>query len=447
MADVTLHDPAAEWHAEVPRSIRSHAILGLLLMALTFGGFGIWSFTAPLAAAVIAQGSFVATGRNQIVQHLEGGIIDRIFVREGDYVRAGDSMLSLDQTSAEATERELYLREMRLQAMSERLLAEYGEAQRVVFSTKLLEAEGRYLEVAAMLDSQRLTFDITRKSLLSDIALLESNIEALKIREGGYAAQLEAYEVRAGFIAEDIADKTTLLDKGLMRRSQVNALLRVQAEAEGQVARLRSEVEEVIEMRRNHEEQIVRARAAYRQAALQELGPVAAELESVREKSRQARSVLDRAVVRAPVSGTVVRMHYHTAGGVIETGKPIAEILPSGAPLIIEAQIARTDIDSVKNGQRAIVRLIALNQRTTPVLSGDVFYLSADALLEDVAGQPREVYLARISIPVGELDRVPGFAPTPGMPVEVMIQTQPRTFANYITRPIADSFSRAFRER
>jgi len=445
MTDVTLHDP--EWYAEVPRSIRSRAILGLSLMGLAFGGFGFWSFTAPLSAAVIAQGSFVATGRNQIVQHLEGGIIETIYVREGEYVSAGDGILSLDQTSAEATERELYLREMRLQAMSERLLAEYQEEEDLAYSATLLEAEDRDLEVAAMLDSQRLTFDITRKSLLSDIALLQSNVEALRIRDGGYAAQLDALETRAGIIAEDIADKQSLLEKGLVRKSQLNALLRVQAEAEGQVARLRAELDEVQETLRKQEEQIVRARAAYRQSALDELGPVAAELESVREKSRQARSVLDRAVVRAPVSGTVVRMHYHTPGGVIETGKPIAEILPSGAPLIIESQVARTDIDAVKSGQEAIVRLVALNQRTTPVLTGDVFYLSADALLEDVAGQPKEVYLARISIPVEELDRVPGFAPTPGMPVEVMIQTQPRTFAEYLTKPITDSFSRAFREQ
>ncbi len=447
MADITLHDPAADWYASVPRSIRSHALLGLTLMAVAFGGFGLWAFTAPLAAAVIAQGSFMATGRNQIVQHLEGGIIETIYVREGDSVRAGDGILSLDQTAAEATERELFLREMRLLAMSERLLTEYQEEANLVFSNTLLDAEDRDLEIAAMLDSQRLTFEITRKSLLSDIALLESNMEALRIRDGGYAAQLDAYKGRGRIIAEEIADKQTLLEKGLVRRSQVNALLRVQAEADGQVARLLAELDEVRETLRKHEEQITRARAAYHQKALEELGPVAAELESVREKARQARSVLDRAIVRAPVSGTVVRMHYHTPGGVIETGKPIAEILPADAPLIIEAQIARTDIDVVRSGQHAIVRLVALNQRTTPVLTGEVFYLSADALLEDVAGQPREVYLARISIPVEELERVPGFAPTPGMPVEVMIQTQTRTFAQYIAKPITDSFSRAFREQ
>ncbi len=447
MAETAAYDAPPDWHAGVPRSIRGHAILGLALMALAFGGFGLWSFTAPLAAAVIAQGTFVATGRNQIVQHLEGGIIETIAVGEGDRVQAGDILLSLDQTVAEASERELFLRQMRLQAMSERLFAEYQEDEDLAFSAALLEAEDRDLEVAAMLDGQRLTFDIARKALLSDIALLESNVEALRIRDGGYAAQLAALETRAGLLAQEIADRETLLEKGLVRRSQVNALLRVQSEAEGQVARLTAELEEVQETLRRQVEQIVRARAAYREAALEELGPVAAELESVREKARQARSVLDRAEVRAPVSGTVVRMHYHTPGGVIETGKPIAEILPSGAPLIIEAQIARTDIDAVKTGQDAVVRLVALNQRTTPVLTGEVFYLSADALLEDVAGQPRDVYVARVSIPVEELDRVPGFAPTPGMPVEVMIQTRPRTFADYIARPVMDSFSRAFREQ
>jgi len=181
--------------------------------------------------------------------------------------------------------------------------------------------------------------------------------------------------------------------------------------------------------------------------ALDELGVSEADLESVREKSRQASSVLARAVVRAPVDGTVVRLHYYTPGGVIETGKPIAEILPADAPLIIEAQIPRTDIDSVVTGQTATVRLVALNQRTTPVLTGEVFYVSADAVLEEASGIPQEVYLARVSLEPDEMDRVRGFIPTPGMPAEIMIQTEERTFAAYIAKPIVDSMSRAFREQ
>ncbi|MEM8959549.1 MAG: HlyD family type I secretion periplasmic adaptor subunit [Pseudomonadota bacterium] len=434
------------WYATVPRSINRLIFVGLTLMLVCFGGFGVWAFKAPLAAAVIAQGSFVATGRNKIVQHLEGGIIEEIQVQEGQVVRAGDVLMSLDQTSAMSSERELFVRKMRLQAMVERLQAEHLEADRLEFSDELLAAS-EDLEVLSILDGQRLNFEVSRKTLRNDIGLLERNMDALRIRERGFAAQLDALTLRSEILQEEHDTKIELFEKGLVRKGDLHAVRRVQAEAEGQLARLRAEVDEASQMLLKHEEQIARTRSAYRQAALEELGGIEAELESVREKIRQARSVLNRAVVRAPVSGTVVRLHYHTPGGVIETGEPIAEILPADAPLIIEAQIPRTDIDTVTNGQDATVRLSALNQRTTPVLTGKVFYVSADSLLEEQGGIPQEVYLARVSISPEELDRVRGFVPTPGMPAEIMIQTEERTFAAYIAKPITDSMSRAFREQ
>ncbi|WP_171207087.1 HlyD family type I secretion periplasmic adaptor subunit [Ruegeria sp. HKCCA0235A] len=434
------------WYAEVPRSINRLIVIGVVLLVVCFGGFGVWSFSAPLAAAVIAQGSFVATGRNKIVQHLEGGIIEDIKVVEGQAVQAGQVLMTLDQTSAQANERELHIRKLRLQAMTERLLAEYGERDRLVFSHALVEAS-EDPEVMAILDGQKLSFDVSRKTLLNDLALLERNMEALKIRSSGFEAQLDSMARRAEILQEEFEAKSQLFEKGLVRKGELNTIRRVQAEAEGQQARLQAEAAEINQMLLKYDEQIARTRSAYREAALDELGVIEADLESVREKSRQARSVLDRAVVRAPVTGTVVRLHYHTPGGVIETGEPIAEILPADAPLIIEAQIPRTEIDSVVTGQTATVRLIALNQRTTPVLYGEVFYISADALLEDSTGVPQEVYLARVSLTPDELQRVRGFVPTPGMPAEIMIQTEERTFAAYIAKPVSDSMSRAFREQ
>ncbi|WP_170782772.1 HlyD family type I secretion periplasmic adaptor subunit [Ruegeria lacuscaerulensis] len=433
------------WYAEVPRSISKFVVVGMVLLVVCFGGFGVWSFRAPLAAAVIAQGSFVATGRNKIVQHLEGGIIEDIKVIEGQSVQAGEVLMTLDQTSAEANERELFIRKIRLQAMSQRLLAEYEERERLEFSPDLIKATDD-VEVMTILDGQKISFDVSRKTLLNDIALLQRNMEALRIRSSGFEAQLDSMRVRSAILQEEYETKEALFEKGLVRKGELNTIRRVQAEADGQQARLAAETAEVNQMMLKYEEQITRTRSAYREAALDELGVIEADLESVREKARQARSVLDRAVVRAPVTGTVVRLHYHTPGGVIETGEPIAEILPADAPLIIEAQIPRTEIDSVVTGQDATVRLVALNQRTTPVLSGEVFYVSADALLEDSAGAPQEVYLARISLPPEEIDRVRGFIPTPGMPAEIMIQTEERTFAAYIAKPVTDSMSRAFRE-
>ncbi|UUV06959.1 MULTISPECIES: HlyD family type I secretion periplasmic adaptor subunit [Ruegeria] len=441
----SANDPEV-WYAEVPRSINRLMVIGLVMLVVCFGGFGVWSFSAPLAAAVIAQGSFVATGRNKIVQHLEGGIIEDIKVVEGQAVQAGQVLMTLDQTSAQANERELFIRKLRLQAMTERLLAEYGERDRLVFSQELVEAS-EDPEVLAILDGQKLSFDVSRKTLLNDLALLERNMEALKIRSSGFEAQLDSMTRRAEILQEEFEAKNQLFEKGLVRKGELNTIRRVQAEAEGQQARLQAEAAEINQMLLKYDEQIARTRSAYREAALDELGVIEADLESVREKSRQARSVLDRAVVRAPVTGTVVRLHYHTPGGVIETGEPIAEILPADAPLIIEAQIPRTEIDSVVTGQTATVRLIALNQRTTPVLYGEVFYISADSLLEDSTGVPQEVYLARVSLTPDELQRVRGFVPTPGMPAEIMIQTEERTFAAYIAKPVSDSMSRAFREQ
>ncbi len=441
---VKVEDPQV-WYSEVPRSIHKQIVLGLVLLVVCFGGFGLWSFRAPLAAAVIAQGSFVATGRNKIVQHLEGGIIEEILVSEGESVQAGQVLMTLDQTSAEANERELFIRKIRLQAMTERLLAEHSEQEKLAFSSGLIEASDD-VEVMTILDSQKLSFDVSRKTLMNDIALLERNMEALRIRAAGFEAQLTSMERRSDILQEEYETKNSLFEKGLVRKGELNTIRRVQAEAEGQLARLTAETAEVNQMLLKYEEQISRTRSAYREAALDELGVIEADLESVREKARQARSVLDRAVVRAPVTGTVVRLHHHTPGGVIETGEAIAEILPADAPLIIEAQIPRTEIDSVVTGQSATVRLVALNQRTTPVLSGEVFYVSADSLVEDSAGIPQEVYLARVSLTPDEMERVRGFVPTPGMPAEIMIQTEERTFAAYIAKPVTDSMSRAFRE-
>lgn len=208
-----------------------------------------------------------------------------------------------------------------------------------------------------------------------------------------------------------------------------------------------AEVSENREQIVRFEQQITQTKDAYRQAALQELQSLEAELDAVREQSREAENVLRRVTINAPVPGTIIRMYYHTAGGVIESGKAILEILPSDVPLVIEAQVPRTDIDNVKVGQKASIRLIALNRRTTPVLEGEVYYVSADALPEMSGPTPKEVYLARVRLPASELARVHGFQPTPGMPAEILVQTQSRTFFSYLTKPIADSMARAFMEQ
>lgn len=435
-----------EWYAEVPRSVTRQIVFGLVLMALSFGGFALWAFRAPLAAAVIAQGSFVATGQNKIVQHLEGGIIEDIMINEGDRVTAGQLLLRLDQTSAAASERELHLRQMRLEATEARLLAQYNRETVLEFPQHLTSARADY-EISSILDGQMLTFQVAESSLEEDLALFQRNLDALEIRRAGYETQLVSHQRQIELLNDELETKSTLLDEGLIRRSELSAVERTSIEAEGQIGRLLAEVNEIETIKLKYMQQINQTLARYRQTALDNLQVVQGELDGVREQARAALNVKQRSDVAAPVSGTVVRLYYHTAGGVIESGRPILEILPGEQPLIVEVQIPRADIDSVRTGQPATVRLTALNQRTTPVLDGEVFYVSADAITDSSSGVAKEVYVARISMSPRELRRVANFTPTPGMPAEIMIQTEERTFAQYIAKPIVDSMTRAFREQ
>ena len=437
--------PTESWDAAVPRRVRGPVIAGLMIALAAFGGFGAWAVTAPLAAAVMSPGSFVATGRNKLIQHLEGGIIADISVSEGDRVAAGQPLIRLDETSALATQRALFLRLVRLEAMEARILAEYEAEPALVFPQHLIESRIDP-EIATILDNQRLSFTVARSQLENDIDMIERNVAVLEQRMRGYEAQRVALERQIVLLTEDRDAKAQLLDKGLIRRSELNALERALAEANGQFGRMEAEIAETVELMAKYEAQKRQALDTYRQAALDELESLQAELDTVREKERDAQSVLRRVVIEAPVSGTVVRLNYSSVGGVIEAGKVIAEVLPTDVPLIIETMIARTDIDAVKHGQPAGVMLTALNRRTTPVLNGEVFYLSADAIVQDGSGDDQEVYVARIQIPVSELDRVSGFAPVPGMPVQVMIQTAERTFLQYLMKPVTDSMQRAFRE-
>lgn len=211
-----------EWFAQVPRSVRRHTIWGLALLALSFGGFGTWAMRAPLAAAVIAQGSFVATGQNKIVQHFEGGIIKEILVSEGDRVEAGQLLLRLDGTQAAAAERELQLRQFRLEATQARLLAEEERRDELRFPPHL-EAAREDIAVAGILDGQELAYRVSHGALENDLALLERSVQALQIRARGYETQLGTHRGQLDLLEAEHADKTALFARGLLRRPELLA--------------------------------------------------------------------------------------------------------------------------------------------------------------------------------------------------------------------------------
>jgi len=433
-----------EWYADVPRSIRTQTAIGLVVLVVTFGGFGVWGATAPLAAAVISNGSFVATGENKIVQHFEGGIVKDLLVREGDQITAGQELMLLDETAARANAQQLLMRQLRLQTILARLQAEASGLDTYTAPQAVLDRIGE-AQIAELYNGQRSSFEASRNKLANETALLEQNIASLEFRIDGRLAQVDSMQRQLELLRQDLSVMSELHAKGVAPLSSVRTIERSIADAEGDIARLDSEVLESRAQMEKYRREIVQLEDMARQAALDEMQSIEAELEAVTEQIAQANNVLRRTAITAPVDGTIVRMFYHTTGGVIASGEPIFEILPSAVPLIVEVKIPRMQIDEVREGQAATVRLSALNQRTTPVLSGEVVYISADSIADprDANG---EVYVARVSIAPEQLARVDGFTPMPGMPAEILIQTKERTFFDYLVKPVMDSMSRAFRE-
>lgn len=435
----------ADWYSDVPRSVRGHKIFGYSVLAFSLCGFGYWSDSAPIAGAVVASGVFVATGQNKIVQHLEGGVIRAILVNEGDRVEQGQPLLLLDDTTARAELERLTLRYARAAAIDARLQAEAHEKDKVEFADDLLVEASH--DVAAIVESQRLTFEAKRRSQRTEVAALNEGMKAFQQRIEGTRQQLAGVTRQLDLVNQELEGKIYLLEHGMMRKSDVLSLERGKANLEGEAGRLKGEIGDSQEQIARVQQQIELVRYSAIKTAVEQLHENKAEVNDLRERIIAARRVLDRITIAAPVSGIVVKMRYHTSGGVVEPGKNILEIVPTGDDLIIEVRVRPQDIESVRRGQPATVRLSALNRRITPTLDGDVVYVSADAVPEDRPGQPGgDAYVARIRLDADQHAKVPEFVPTPGMPAEVYIKTHERTFLGYILKPLKDSLSRAFRE-
>ncbi|WP_173046072.1 HlyD family type I secretion periplasmic adaptor subunit [Bosea sp. ANAM02] len=436
------------WYADVPRSTRSATIGGLVIMGITVMGFGVWGNTAPIAGAVIATGVFVTTGQNKTIQHLEGGVIREILVREGDVVSPGQPLVKLDDTSARAELRRHELKLYRLEMIEARLKAEIVGLNDFTRPQHLV-AQRDDPDIAALFESQRLAFHARRNNLASEIAAHQKSIDALEEKIAGSKVQLAGVEKQSQLLKEELEGKQALLQRGYIRKPEVLSLQRLAANLAGEAGRITGDIGDARERIARSVEQIDGVRKNAQKLASDQFQEVSAELNDVRERIHTVKGVLDRSSITAPVKGTVVKLRYHTSGGVIEAGKNIMEIVSLQDELIIEARVRPQDIDKIKHSQLASVRLTALNQRVTPMVSGRVIYISADALPDEkqraYPGVP-DLYVVRARLDPNGVAAIPDFQPTPGMPADVYIQTHERTFFEYLMQPLKDSMARAFRE-
>lgn len=442
----------AQWYRDVPRS-SSHLIIAGVCVLMVWGiGFGAWAAMAPLDGAVVAVGRFVATGQNKLVQHLEGGILRDTLVKEGDLVEPGQTLVRLDITAAQARLRRLELRDYRLSAIQARLAAEIA-ARDAMDVPSALASRLSDPEIKAIVDGQTVELTARRARLAAEEQVLRKEISALHESINGFKAQQTSLESRLGMFDDELKDKNELLERQLARKPDVYALQRAQAGLSGDLGELVGRIADARERVARAEHQIAQIRSAAVQEAVEQLRKAEADYDDVAEQIRAARDVVDRAEVRAPVRGIVVKLNYNTAGGVIGAGDVIMELLPTNDALVIEARIKPNDIPHIKEGQPALVRLSALNQRLTPMVEGEVQYISADAVPENetragsAAPERRTSFVVRVKLSEEDARHKAGdFRPTPGMPADIYIKTTQRTFFEYIMRPVRDSFARAFRE-
>ncbi|HRX70022.1 MAG: HlyD family type I secretion periplasmic adaptor subunit [Candidatus Competibacteraceae bacterium] len=418
---------------------------GYLILILAFGVFGGWAALAGLNSAVVAPGVVTVDSYRKTVQHLEGGIVKEILVRDGDEVKTGDVLLRLDDTQVRAQlemARNQYLTYLALYA---RLQAEREQHKEIVFPQELQDA-GNDPRVKEIMMAQQREFEARHATLQGEIAVLEQRIDQLEEQTRGLSALQAIKQKRIDSYGEEVRDMKKLFERGLGDKLRLREMERLALELEGERAEHLSDISRVKLQINETRLQIIQRQKAFQEDVASQLRDTQAKYFDLQERLRALRDTLDRTDIRATTDGVVVGMGIHTIGGVISPGSRILDIVPRGERLVVEAQVSPVDIDKVHPNLVADIRFSAFSTRTTPVVDGVVETVSADRLTDQATHQA--YYLARISVAATGKETLSklGLTVLPGMPAEVMIKTGERTFLNYLLRPIQDRLAQAFRE-
>lgn len=429
--------------ARASDGLRLTVFAGFLIVGAFFGGLVVWASLAPLESAAIAQGTVSVDSNRKTIQHLEGGIVSAVLVRDGDVVEAGQTLVRLDVTRPKATLELLRGRRVASLSLEARLASEQAGRDEIAFPKVLLERLDDP-KVAEAIEGQNNIFRVRKEALDVQVAIQSQRIAQLSEEIRGLEGQIKAESRQLKLIASELKDVADLVTKGLARRTRLLALQRQSAEIEGSRSQNQARIARTRQAIGETKLRVTDLRTAVVNQAVEQLRDVQSELFDLSERIAAAEDVLNRTSIIAPLAGTIVGLQVHTSGGVIAPGEPLLNIVPSGDRLIVEARINPSDIDVVRPGLEAQVRLTPFSTRSTAPVAGRVTSVSADRLTDQRTGQA--YYLARIEMiedPAAQLD---GGALYPGMPAEVMIVTGARTAMGYILKPITTSLNRAFRE-
>jgi membrane fusion protein, type I secretion system len=425
------------------RSLRHHLLGGAVLVAVLTGGIGGWAATTELSGAVTAAGSVVVDSNVKKVQHLTGGIVGELRVREGDHVRTGDVLVRLDETVLRAG-LAIYAKGLdEMRARRARLASERDGADGIAVPPELLDNPTN--EFNAALDSERKLFELRAAARRGQKSQLRQRIAQLEDEIRGYAALQQAKAEEIELIQRELTGVRGLWEKNLVQINRLTLLEREAARLKGELAQSMASTAQVRGKVTEIELQILQIDQDLSSEVAKELREIDGKIGEYIERKVTAEDQLKRVDIRAPQDGVVHQLNVHTVGGVVSAADPVMLIVPEADMLMVEAKISPTDIDQLYVGQSANLRFSAFNQRTTPEISGKIGRISADVTPDQRTGQ--NFYTVRVSIAPEELARLGNVKLLPGMPAEVFARTYDRNLLSYLVKPLSDQVARAFRER
>jgi epimerase transport system membrane fusion protein len=436
-----LLDPAIEQRERYLRRTGMAVVLTLFL------GLGLWSVFAPLDSAAIGPGVVVLENYRMAIDHLEGGIVQQVYAREGQRVAKGDVLLSLQDVQVRAQLEQVNGQWMVAVAREARLVAQRDGLDRVIFPSALLSAAPDARAADAM-RVQVETFRVRRRALQSEVTLYERQIAQLREKAQGLREQRGMREQLVKSFEKERADFEALASEGYAERQKVREMERNLAMNDGQRSSLTTDIAATEVEISATEVKIIQARQTFGREIARELAEVQTELFALQEKKRALEDTVRRTVVIAPQDGIVHALAAHTPGEVLKPGAHILDIVPGNERLIVEAKLSPQDVDQVQVGQIAEVRFTAFKQRDMPKIEGRLATLSADRMVEDAGGMKQPYYLGRVEITPTGMEQLASMKLqlVAGMPADVLVKTGERTFWKYLTAPLAEMVGRSLKE-
>jgi epimerase transport system membrane fusion protein len=416
--------------------------IGVIVLICTFGILGGWGYFAPLDSSALAPGTVSVKSFRKTIQHLDGGIVGELLVKDGDVVQEGDVLIRLDDTEVKAQLEILRGEYISLSARVARLTAERDQKSRISYPDYLQDKNDSHMVDAKQVEEQ--IFLAKKNAHEGEMAVLKQRISQLSSRITGLTGQRASKQRLMASYSDEIHDLRELLAEGFADKQRLREMERAYEAADGEIASLVSEIASDEVQIGETKLQILQVEKQFQKEVAAELGEAQAKLYDVTQRLTATRDKVVRTEIKSPSAGRVLGLTLHNTGSVVSPGKPILDIVPQQEELVITAHVSPMDIDRVKEGLVAQVRFSAFKQALTPKMEGKVVNLSADKLTDERTGT--SYYQAEIELTPESYQKMDGIELLPGMPAEVLINTGQRTVVEYLLQPITNALSRAFIE-